>query len=500
MGGIATRPPVEVVQVLVKELKRPCCRTDDSRMEPAQEIDSWPAPAAPVTAMVEPGSTVLDDGARLAMLDSLPVAVMVIDSMANVRFVNERTAEMIGTDRAEIFGRNVLDFVMVDDIDFAAELLDAGGSFSDSTMGPSRIRYVDAGGDVHWTQVWATSTPPELGIDGFILTLTKESVRDVLATAVTSVASDDGLDRTLTAIALSARAMPLCGHGAILVAQPRTSEEAVRFRAIGEWPLDLAAIDAFGTPWRRALIGEVDADVDDVAAAADLDPIARDLFLRAGVNALFVRVIRDVAGVVNGVYVVFRDEVGPATLNQGDHLNDAVGLASLAFAQTNRRLELESAAHCDALTGVANRAAFIERLEGERRVVDVLFVDLDHFKSVNDTFGHQTGDVVVAAAADRISSTVRRDDVVYRTGGDEFVIVCEAMADDAERSAMAARLVDGLMAPFDAGDHRVRIGATVGIACGRDRNLSETVRAADSALYEAKERGRAGWVHAVPVA
>lgn len=471
-------------------------------MESAHDIVNWPAPGPPVPAMVEPGSTVLDDSAQLAMLDSLPVAVMVIDRMANVRFVNQRTAEMIGRDRSAIFGRNVLDFVMVDDIDFAAELLDRAGSFFESTMGPSRIRYVDARGDVHWTQVWATSTPRELGIDGYILTLTRESVRDVLATAVTSVAADDGLDRTLAAIALSARAMPLRGHGAILVAQPRASADAVRFRAIGDWPLDLAAIDAFGTPWRRALMGEVDADVDDVAAAAsaDLDPIARDLFLESGVTAIFVRLIRDVAGVVNAVFVVFRDEVGPATLNQGDHLNDAVALASLAFAQTNRRLELESAAHSDALTGLANRAAFIARLEGERRVVDVLFVDLDHFKSVNDTFGHQTGDVVVAAAADRIASTVRRDDVVYRTGGDEFVVVCEAMVDDAERSAMAERLVDGLMVPFDAGDHRVRIGATVGIACGRDRSLSETVRAADSALYEAKERGRAGWVHALPVA
>jgi diguanylate cyclase (GGDEF)-like protein len=321
-------------------------------------------------------------------------------------------------------------------------------------------------------------------------------VCDVLATAVSSVAVDDELDRTLAAVALSARAMPLCGHGAILLAQPAAVDDSARFRAIGHWPLDEAAINAFGTPWRRALMGEVDADVDDVASAQDLDPIARNLFLSAGISALFVRVIRNIAGVAIGVYLVFRDEVGPASMNQTDHLNDTVHLAALAFAQTSRRVELETAARCDALTGVANRTAFTERLDGERRVVDVLFIDLDHFKSVNDTFGHQAGDVILAAAAGRIAATVRRDDVVYRTGGDEFVVVCEAMVDDAERSAMAERLVHGLMAPFDTGDHQVSIGATIGIACGRHSDLRATVQAADSALYQAKGRGRAGWVHA----
>ena len=464
-------------------------------MESDHDIETGLARTASLPPVVDPAAALLTDDGRLALLDALPVAVVLIDHQAEVHFANQRTAEMLGIDRADIFGRNVLDFVLVDDLDFAAELLSDGAGFVGMTMGPSRVRYVDAAGDTHWTQVWARSAPPELGIEGFIITLTSESVRDVLATAVSSVAVDDELDRTLAAVALSARAMPLCGRGAILVVQPPAADDASRFRVIGDWPLDESAINAFGTPWRRALVDEIDADVDD-AAAAGLVPAARDALIAAGVTALFVRLIRDVGNEVIGVYVVFRDDVGPASMNQGDHLTDAVRLASLAFAQTNRRLELETAAHRDALTGVANRAAFMERVEVERRVVDVLFVDLDHFKSVNDTFGHLTGDLVITAAAGRIAATVRRDDVVYRTGGDEFLVVCEAMADDDERSNMAERLVERLMSPFDVGDHRVRIGATVGIACGRGRDLRATVQAADSALYEAKERGRAGWLHA----
>lgn len=451
-------------------------------------------------APFEPASTVLSDVARLAMLDAMPVAVFLIDRSATVRFANQHTADMIGIDRDSIFGRNVLDFVLVEDLDFAADLLNGGSRYSGKTMGPSRVRYLDAAGNQHWTQVWANEAPPELGVPGYIVTLTAESVRDVLATAVSSVAVDDELDRTLAAVALAARAMPLEGGGAILVVQPAASDDDARFRAVGNWPLSDAAVNAFGTPWRKALVLGEDCDIEDVAAAG-LAPVARDALLAAGVEALFVRTIRDLANTIIGIFVVFRGETGIASVNQDDHLGDAIRLASLAFAQVQTRHDLHAAAHTDALTGVANRAAFNERIESERRVCDVLFVDLDHFKVVNDTFGHQIGDLVVTEAANRIATAVRRDDNVYRTGGDEFVVVCDAMgADPALRIAMSERIIERLMAPFDVADHRVRISATVGIAEGVGRSLEATVRAADVALYAAKERGRAGWSHAATLA
>jgi diguanylate cyclase (GGDEF)-like protein/PAS domain S-box-containing protein len=454
----------------------------------------------PSCASFDPASMMLPDVARLAMLDAMPVAVFLIDQTATVRFANQRTAEMMGMRREDTFGRNVLDFVLVEDLDFAADLLNGGSRYSGKTMGPSRVRYLDASGNQHWTQVWASEAPPELGVDGFIVTLTNESVRDVLATAVSSVAVDNELDRTLAAVALAARAMPLEGRGAILIAQPAAGDDDTRFRAVGTWPLDESAVNAFGTPWRKALVNGEDCDVDDVAKVG-LAPVARDALLAAGVAALFVRTIRNVADAVIGILIVFRGETGAASVNQDDHLGDAVRLASLAFAQVQSRRELQAAAHRDALTGIANRAAFNERVVTERRTCDVLFVDLDHFKTVNDTFGHQIGDLVVTGAAKRIAAAVRRGDTVYRTGGDEFVVVCDAMGDDpAQRVAMSERIIERLMAPFDVANHRVRIAATIGIAEGSGRSLEATVRAADAALYAAKERGRAGWSHAPRVA
>jgi diguanylate cyclase (GGDEF)-like protein len=466
-------------------------------LDPPGESVVHPTSPSTVVQDAQPVATVVSDSAQLALLDAMPVAVMLVDRHAVVRFANTQSAVMLGVGRDAIYGRSVLDFVLIDDLDFAADLLDTGSRYSGEIMGPSRMRYIDAAGTSHWTQVWAHDAPAEMGIDGFILTLTHESVRDVLVRAVNSLATDDELDHNLAAVALAVRARPVQGTGVILHVEPSASDDGTRFRHVGPWPIDQAAINAYGTPWRRALVDGTEADVDDVAASG-LTPGARDALLAAGVRALFVRPIRDIGREIVGIYVVFRGDHGPASMNQNDHLLDAVRLASLAFAQVRRRDELVSVAHTDALTGIANRTAFNERLETDRRHADVLFVDLDHFKSVNDTFGHQIGDQVVAEAAQRIAAALRRADTVYRIGGDEFIVVCGPTGDDpAQRIALAERIIDRLMAPFDVGDHRVRIGATVGISHSLESGLSATVRAADLALHTAKERGRSGWFHSI---
>jgi diguanylate cyclase (GGDEF)-like protein len=160
---------------------------------------------------------------------------------------------------------------------------------------------------------------------------------------------------------------------------------------------------------------------------------------------------------------------------------------------------LDAARH-DPLTGLANRTGFWEVLDALARdhaspLVAVLYVDLDGFKSVNDRFGHRTGDVVLTEAAQRIAAVIRPGDTIARLGGDEFAIVCGALASAAESIAIAERVLAALSGPIDVSDDRIEVGASIGIATalGHELRADELLEAADAALYEAKRAGSGSW-------
>jgi diguanylate cyclase (GGDEF)-like protein len=160
--------------------------------------------------------------------------------------------------------------------------------------------------------------------------------------------------------------------------------------------------------------------------------------------------------------------------------------------------QIEFMAHHDALTRLPNRVRFREQMEcalvGATRgeAVAVLCLDLDHFKSVNDTLGHPVGDALLRAAADRIRACVRPSDTVARLGGDEFAIVQVSVEQPTGSTALATRLIEELSQPFDVQGHQVVIGSSVGIAIApNDGNDPDCLlKNADMALYRAKEDGR----------
>jgi diguanylate cyclase (GGDEF)-like protein len=161
--------------------------------------------------------------------------------------------------------------------------------------------------------------------------------------------------------------------------------------------------------------------------------------------------------------------------------------------------KVEYLAHHDDLTRLVNRSAFRERLQevlamsrSSRRGAVILYIDLDRFKQVNDTRGHEVGDRVLAEAAQRMRSAVRAIDTVARLGGDEFAIVLPFMDESEAARHLAKRLVATLAEPYDIDDVPACIGASIGIAAfpqdGKD--VDELVLRADKALYEAKRAGR----------
>jgi diguanylate cyclase (GGDEF)-like protein/PAS domain S-box-containing protein len=160
--------------------------------------------------------------------------------------------------------------------------------------------------------------------------------------------------------------------------------------------------------------------------------------------------------------------------------------------------ELRHQAFHDALTGLANRALFEDRLAhalaGARRhdrPIGVLFLDLDDFKTINDSLGHAAGDELLRTVARRIAAEVRVTDTAARLGGDEFAVLLESMDEDTDADAIAARLLEAMRAPIHVGERELRVSASVGLARSDGATgVADLLRNADTAMYAAKAAGK----------
>jgi diguanylate cyclase (GGDEF)-like protein len=194
------------------------------------------------------------------------------------------------------------------------------------------------------------------------------------------------------------------------------------------------------------------------------------------------------------------------------NLEQQVAERTAQLSQANQQLQVElterlraqeqlsySALH-DPLTDLPNRVLFIDRLlhamQRARRHSDstfaVLYIDLDHFKVVNDSLGHNVGDLLLMECARRLLASVRREDTVARLGGDEFVILLEDLQDPADYIHTANRILGNLASPADLAGHRVFISLSMGIVFGDTRyeQPDDILRDADIAMYQAKKQGR----------
>jgi diguanylate cyclase (GGDEF)-like protein/PAS domain S-box-containing protein len=164
--------------------------------------------------------------------------------------------------------------------------------------------------------------------------------------------------------------------------------------------------------------------------------------------------------------------------------------------------QLELLANYDGLTGLGNRNLFlthlkagIERAARHNRKLALIFIDLDNFKVINDTLGHDVGDVLLAEVARRLKQAVRQEDIVCRLGGDEFTVYVEDFDDPQSLSGTAQRLVDAASEPYQISGHDIFVTASVGISIypNDGTTISELVKNADTAMYKVKEQGRNGF-------
>ena len=188
-----------------------------------------------------------------------------------------------------------------------------------------------------------------------------------------------------------------------------------------------------------------------------------------------------------------------AVKDEADRLVNFIILFSDVTKQKEDELRLQFLAHHDALTGLLNRTLFQQRCEealmlAERKNTKaaIVFIDLDHFKTINDSLGHAYGDDLLKQASVRLVECVRKTDVVGRLGGDEFIVLLNEVGDSGDVALIAKKILDRLTASFTVAGREIFISASLGISWFPDdgQNAATLIQNADAAMYAAKEQGR----------
>jgi diguanylate cyclase (GGDEF)-like protein len=202
---------------------------------------------------------------------------------------------------------------------------------------------------------------------------------------------------------------------------------------------------------------------------------------------------------VLGTFAIYRHQPGLPTPADLKLIQQAATLASIAIERKRAEDTIWRQANYDTVTHLPNRRLFRDRLEQEirraqreQRLLALLFIDLDRFKEVNDTLGHDAGDALLVEAAHRISAAIRDTDTAARIGGDEFTIIMPQLPDTRRVEEVAQKVVDALAIPFKIGDEMVYLSGSIGITIYPDdaRHLESLLKNADQAMYVAKGLGR----------
>ncbi|WP_337062221.1 sensor domain-containing protein [Kineococcus sp. G2] len=413
----------------------------------------------------------LADATRLyrTLAERAADVVTLLDPEAVVSWTSPSTRAVLGRHPQDLVGTCLLDLLHPDDRPRAEQ--DLVDLLREGSSARTLRRFTHAHGHPVHLDTSATVVPDEQGRPAQLVAI----LRDVSAQVLAEEERDRAVHRFEVAMRSAGIGMAIADasgrwlevNRAMADLLGRSVEEvlAVDFRAVTA-EADRAADEL---AYRRALSGEIDRDD------------AEKRYRRPDGTLVWAK----------RTMVLVRDAQGRPEhfLVQVQDITD----------QKRAREQLATLAVTDNLTGLPNRLLLTDRLthalaraRREGTSVGVLFCDLDLFKQVNDTLGHDAGDELLRQVADRLRHTVRGEDTAVRLGGDEFVVVCEDVTGAEQVHRFADRVRAVLQEPYLIEDHELQISVSIGLAVGSGPSAEVLLQRADAAMYRAKHSGRPG--------
>ena len=408
----------------------------------------------------------VDARSRAAALSQHSSDIVAISSFEDgLSWISPAVEAILGYTAEELVGTCAVDLVHPDDSqEMINRFLEVAGD--ETTIPIVELRLLRADGDYQWFQCSIANRVDDPEVRGIVM-----SMHDI-----------DARRRSEDALRISElRMRSILETAADAIITSDDTGTVLEFNQAAERIFKLSAADVIGTAYTDFLRGPSDSEmwVRRVLGSA-----------RTGVPMEIVTTRSD-------------GEEFDANISISRTVIDGRTLTTAIVRDVSKEKEaaraLEQRGLYDELTGLATRKLFIDRLDeairrGKRRrtVVGVLLLDLDRFKHVNDSLGHDLGDALLVEVSERLRGAAGEANTVARLGGDEFVVLCDEARDIDDISDRAGRIDEVLRSPFVLGDDEVMLTASIGIAVwnGGEERADELVRHADAAMYRAKDRGR----------